>query len=210
MALNSDDFNRANANLTTPWTQLNNPRVLNNACEATSSVPFSGTTLCSAVYQTPLDTDMMLVQGRALNPGSTKDNTKFTFLTLRQTSTLDSGTKVGFGFSTTGGVGITTWSGSTTTARATDATNVASGDLVSFLAVDNVYTGYVNGSPVVSWEDTGRLMTIGQSNRYWGLFNQVTGNLGAGSWTYALDYIIGRDLIISSGAMQAVARSANW
>lgn len=184
-----DLFNRANANLTTPWTQTNNPRVNSNRCEATGTVPFSGTTVCHAVHQTRLNTDTMTVSAVVINPVGTKHNTQATALSLRQTSTINSGTRVAFEFSTTGGNAIVSYSGATRTSRATDTTNVASGDTVMITAEGNVYTGWINGAAQAQWIDSGSLMTIGVNNRYFGLINGVVGSFGSGSWSYALDSI---------------------
>lgn len=184
-----DDFNRANENLTTPWTQVNNPRVNSNRCEATGTVPFSGTTTCWAVHQDPLALDIQEVTSAVISPVGTQAGTQFSSIVLRSTSAATTGTKVAFEFSSSSGNAIASYSGTTRTSQATNGTNIATGDIVRFTAVGNVYTGYVNGTQRVQWTDTGNVVTIGASNRHFGLIVRVQGTFGSGSWSFALNDI---------------------
>lgn len=118
-----------------------------------------------AIWSTPLATDSMSVASSLA--GLTNPQTSY--LVARSNGAMTSYVAVGIAPST---LTIVTGAGindSDRTVRATLSTTILTGDLIDLHAVGNTYTVYQNGTPVLTWTDSGGIVPIGASNRYAGM-----------------------------------------
>ncbi|WP_181320968.1 DUF7257 domain-containing protein [Nocardia nova] len=188
----TDDFNRADAaSLGANYTVIggNSPVIATNRAQA-GTPGFSQTLAYIARHNTALTTDTQEVVfvPIAATVGPTPAQGAGAF--LRSTS---AGNFVCVSVTDTQAF-INTFISGTFTNRATSGT-IAAPTSVRFTAVGNVYSVYINGSAAaaVTWTDSGALLGIGSSNRYFGLFSNATYSFSGGNRGYAIDSITARD-----------------
>ncbi|MCC3311547.1 hypothetical protein [Nocardia africana] len=191
----TDDFNRADGGLGANWTTIgaNAPVIASNRAQA--GTPGIGQTLAYiARHNTALTTDTQEVVfvPIAATVGPTPAQGAGAF--LRSTS---AGNFVCVSVTDTQAF-INTYISGTFTNRATSGT-ISAPTSVRFTAVGNVYSVYINGSATaaVTWTDSGALIGIGSSNRYFGLFSNAVYSFSGGNRGYAIDSIIARDGVTS-------------
>ncbi len=157
-------------------------------------------------------TDNYIVQAQLVAPSNAEATDNFTGVYVAAPNSYGAGTKlVCFVGNVSTGCGIITQTNAPTSpyianGAQTGQTVVANSNvpftnsaLIALSRVGNVFTGYINGSPIVTWTDTGNTVLSGSGNRGWGFITE--GNWPIWQRQYdspAIDWVQGRDLGVQS------------
>lgn len=206
----TDDFNRADAaTLGANWrVDVNSqPKIASNRAQFKTPSNGNGRAGNWVSYSAgTLNSDNYSVKLQLIAPSGNLATDNYTGAVLAVGDTFGSGVMCMAVVSTGSGIGIVTQSGTppTTgvssggtgqTVQATNATTVATTDLVEFQRVGNVFTLYKNGVSVLSWTDASNIVSKGSAYRRFGMI--VEGNyplFNAAYYSPAVDSIIGADL----------------
>lgn len=205
----TDNFNRANATtLGSSWrVDVNSqPQIVSNHAQFKTPNSGDGRAGNWVSYVTALNTDNYGVDIQLSSTSGSAATNNFTGAVLAIGDTFGSGMMC-YGLVSTGsGCLIVTQSGAVNspgissgqsgqTSRATTATNVVNTDAISFKRSGNVFTLYKNGSSILSWTDTGNVVSSGSAYRRFGFIVEGnSSNFVSSFYSPGVDQITGYDL----------------
>lgn len=163
----SDDFNRANGLVTTPWTSYwdnatYKPEINGNIYRIQNNGT-AGTNYAYSIHDTVLASDNQYVQATI----QSTNNTWPSWISLGSNS--DGSSKVNLRWTDTTIDIVNRVAGSETTLASVGGQTQAAGKTFRLEVQGNVYKGYVNGSQVLTYTDSGGVITRGATRRYVGL-----------------------------------------
>lgn len=210
----SDDFERANSiSLGGSWrtdSGSQSAQVANGMAECFVPSNYVGETGTWNTWSNPLLTDNYVIQAQLATPSYQLATNNYTGIYCAAATTYGSSSLlVAFVGDTSGGCGLITqanapsgpWiaNGSQTgqTIVANSSTPFTTSSQIALTRNGNVFTGWINGTAVVTWTDTANTVPTGAGNRLWGIITEC-------NWPF------GQSLYMSPAIASVSARDVSW
>lgn len=197
----ADDFNRANGALGANWVGYDTgvPIVSTNRAQAGTTGPSNANTIYSARHATPLLSDDVEVSFTTIAPTGTYDGARGTAAIVRAAEGTVAASRNGVVMGVVNNAAyLNTYVGGTVTQQATASSlSIPTGAVIRCRAVNNVYSMYLGEAttPMLTWTDSGNIITRGAGRRYWGIEFVGTKNFsGSSSTGYGMDNVSAKDL----------------
>ncbi|WP_067891165.1 DUF7257 domain-containing protein [Nocardia vaccinii] len=210
----SDDFERANSiSLGGSWrtdSGSQSAQIVNGMAQAFTPSTYVGETGNWNAWSSPLDTDNYVIQAQLATPSTQLATNNYTGIYCAAPTTYSgSSVLVAFVGDTSGGCGLITQTNAPSgayiangaqtgqTVVANSTTPFTTSSQIALTRNGNVFTGYINGTQVVQWTDTGNTVPTGSGNRLWGIITEC-------NWPVA------QSLYSSPAIASATARDVSW
>ncbi len=185
----SDDFERSNSiSLGGSWRTDSggqSAQISNGMAEAFTPSTYVGETGCWNCWTSPLDTDNYVIQAQLATPSTQLATNNYTGIYCAAPNTYSgSSVLVAFVGNTSGGCGLITQTNAPSGAFiangsqtgqaivANSTTPFTTSSQIALSRNGNVFTGYINGTQIVQWTDTGHTVPTGSANRLWGIITE--------------------------------------